>query len=153
MTRRSRRVAVRTARRVAWLMCLLAIYLSLFGVGSETRSFTVLGSGLFLVAMAVWIAAVVLGRAPMWVRGTAQVRGVSEVPTSEYGLCELDLVVDAPGMPRVLVKVQEPRLPIAKWPVPGGILPIKVSASDVHRLQVLWGEVTASYPSSSWSSG
>jgi hypothetical protein len=135
---------VTVARRLAWAVSLVAVYLALFGVGCEIWSITAWGIGLVLVAVVLAVTAVVRDQAPMWAMGTARVETVSAPPpASLYGRCELHVVVEARGLPPTAVKVRDPQVPVAKWPAPGAILPVRVAVSNPRRLHVRWDMVSA----------
>ena len=78
------------------------------------------------------------------VRGTAQVvsatmhhgRGI-------YQMCEMQLVVQADGVPATAVAfgglVHRDR-----WPFPGAVLPVTVDRADPHTVSIEWDEVASS---------
>ena len=74
--------------------------------------------------------------------GTAHVVSVSEPPASStYGRCELQIVVEAPGLPAAAVKIRDPRVPVAKWPDAGATLPILVAIDDPRHVRIQWDDV------------
>jgi resuscitation-promoting factor RpfA len=124
------------------VVCVVAIYVGLFGVGSETWSIMVLGVGLLLMATVLAVIAATRGRAPVWVAGVAYVVSVSAPPVaSSYGRCELQVLVDAPGLSKTAVKVRDSRVPVAKWPASGDTVPVRVAVSDPRRLRIQWDDI------------
>jgi catechol 2,3-dioxygenase-like lactoylglutathione lyase family enzyme len=86
--------------------------------------------------------ATVRGGGRTWVVGLGHVHSASEPPTQyAFGRCELQLVIDAPGLPPRSKKIIEPRVPVAKWPSLGQALPVRVALDDQRHVRVLWDEV------------
>ena len=74
--------------------------------------------------------------------GSAHVVSASEPPASStYGRCELQIVIDAPGLPAAAVKIRDPRVPVAKWPDAGATLPIMVAVDDPRHVRIQWDDV------------
>lgn len=127
-------------RRVAgWVTVFLGLFLVFFGFGYGNQWVSLGGGAVALLAGAFRVATRLRGSARQWVVGTGQVASVSDPPPSApYGRCELQLVVDAPGMPREIVVIREPRVPVGQWPHVGQDLPIEVAADDIRNVRVLW---------------
>ncbi len=117
----------------------VATFVILFGLGMTSWSIVALGGALLVLAIAL---ATVRAGGRTWVIGEGTVHTVSEPPTQyAFGRCELQLVIDAPGLPPRSKKIIEPRVPVAKWPAPGQTLPIRVALDDQRHVRVLWDEV------------
>lgn len=130
----------------ALVLCHLALYLTLFGAGSEWWSAAVVGIVAFLAvvvgAVVVVVVLAIRGPAPVWLRGTGHVVSSSAPPSdATHGHCELVVVVDAPGLPIASVKVREQRVMVTKWPEAGAALPIDVAMNNPRRVRVRWDEV------------
>jgi hypothetical protein len=131
--------AIFAMRKVAWAAALLGAYLTLFGVGAQTRTVAAYGGAVLLVGVAVRVAAGILDRMPPTVRGVGVVRSVSGMPG---GRCELKLTVSRPGLRAAVETVHEAVVPEGKWPDRGQSLPVGVTLSLPARVRVLWDEVT-----------
>ncbi|MEV1018667.1 MULTISPECIES: VOC family protein [unclassified Micromonospora] len=117
----------------------VATFVVLFGLGMTSWAIVALGVALLVLAIAL---ATVKGGGRTWVVGVAHVHSASEPPTQyAFGRCELQLVIDAPGLPPRSKKIIEPRVPVSKWPSLGQTLPIRVALDDQRHVKVLWDEV------------
>lgn len=117
----------------------VATFVVLFGLGMPSWSIVALGGAILVLAVAL---ATVRAGGRTWVIGEGAVHTVSEPPTQyAFGRCELQLFIDAPGLPPRSKKIIEPRVPVAKWPAPGQTLPIRVALDDQRHVRVLWDEV------------
>ncbi|MEV0157474.1 VOC family protein [Micromonospora sp. NPDC050686] len=117
----------------------VATFVVLFGLGMTSWAIVALGAALLVLAIAL---ATVRGGGRTWVVGVGHVHSASEPPTQyAFGRCELQLVIDAPGLPPRSKKIIEPRVPVAKWPSLGQALPIRVALDDPRHVRVLWDEV------------
>lgn len=117
----------------------VATFVVLFGLGMPSWSIVALGAAILVLALAL---ATVRAGGRTWVIGEGTVHTVSEPPTQyAFGRCELQLFIDAPGLPPRAKKIIEPRVPVAKWPAPGQTLPIRVALDDQRHVRVLWDEV------------
>ncbi|SDZ26734.1 Glyoxalase/Bleomycin resistance protein/Dioxygenase superfamily protein [Micromonospora pattaloongensis] len=127
---------------IAAILGTLATFVMLFGLGMTSWAIVALGVALLVLAISLVMVTALRGGARAWVAGTAYVRSVSEPPASSaYGRCELQILIDAPGLPPRSVKVRDPRVPVAKWPDPGATLPIMVAIDDQRHVRILWDEV------------
>ncbi|MFI6132263.1 VOC family protein [Micromonospora sp. NPDC051141] len=117
----------------------VAAFVTLFGLGMTSWAIVALGVALLVLAIAL---ATVRGGGRTWVIGLGHVHSASEPPTQyAFGRCELQLVIDAPGLPPRSKKIIEPRVPVAKWPSLGQALPVRVALDDQRHVRVLWDEV------------
>ncbi|WFE41848.1 VOC family protein [Micromonospora sp. WMMD998] len=117
----------------------VATFVTLFGLGMTSWAIVALGVALLVLAVAL---AMVRGGGRTWVVGLGHVHSASEPPSQyAFGRCELQLVIDAPGLPPRSKKIIEPRVPVAKWPSLGQALPVRVALDDQRHVRVLWDEV------------
>ncbi|MFJ8582379.1 VOC family protein [Micromonospora sp. NPDC093277] len=117
----------------------VATFIMLFGLGMTSWAIVALGVALLVLAIAL---GTVRGGGRTWVVGLGHVHSASEPPTQyAFGRCELQLVIDAPGLPPRSKKIIEPRVPVAKWPSLGQALPVRVALDDQRHVRVLWDEV------------
>jgi catechol 2,3-dioxygenase-like lactoylglutathione lyase family enzyme len=124
---------------IAAVLGTLATFVVLFGLGMTSWAIVALGVALLVLAIAL---ATVRGGGRTWVVGVGHVHSASEPPTAyAFGRCELQLVIDAPGLPPRSKKIIEPRVPVAKWPSMGQTLPIRVALDDQRHVRVLWDDV------------
>ncbi|QOC90749.1 VOC family protein [Micromonospora craniellae] len=126
-------------RLIAAVLGTVAAFVVLFGLGMTSWAIVALGVALLVLAIAL---ATVRGGGRTWVVGAGHVHSASEPPTQyAFGRCELQLVIDAPGLPPRSKKIIEPRVPVSKWPSLGQTLPIRVALDDPRHVRVLWDEV------------
>nr|WP_240956044.1 VOC family protein [Micromonospora sp. HNM0581] len=124
---------------IAAVLGTVAAFVILFGLGMTSWAIVALGAALLALAIAL---ATVRGGGRTWVVGAGHVHSASEPPTQyAFGRCELQLVIDAPGLPPRSKKIIEPRVPVSKWPSLGQTLPIRVALDDPRHVRVLWDEV------------
>lgn len=135
--------SVSTARKlIATVLGTFATFIILFGAGMTSWAIAALGVALLVLAVSLVLITAFPGTERAWVAGIAHVRSVSEPPASStYGRCELQILVDAPGVPPRSVKVRDPRVPVAKWPDPGATLPIMVAIDDQRHVRIIWDDV------------
>src|SRR5689334_1663114 len=121
------------------------VYGGLFGFAADRRVFVVLGIALTVLAVTGWLVSLVQSswwwqrRRPVWISGSAEVRSASPAPpTGEYGRCELQLLVVAPGLPTVEASIRDSRVPVRSWPEIGDTLPVQVDVDNAKRLRVQW---------------
>ncbi len=126
-------------RLIGAVLGTVATFVVLFGLGMTSWAIVALGVALLVLAIAL---ATVRGGGRTWVVGLGHVHSASEPPTQyAFGRCELQLVIDAPGLPPRSKKIIEPRVPVAKWPSLGQALPVRVALDDQRHVRVLWDEV------------
>jgi catechol 2,3-dioxygenase-like lactoylglutathione lyase family enzyme len=127
---------------VAAVLGTVATFIVLFGAGMSSWTIVALGVALLILSVALVLVTSVRSGARAWVTGIGHVHSVSEPPASStFGRCELQIVIDAPGLPPRSIKVRDPRVPVAKWPDPGATLPIMVAIDDQRHVRILWDEV------------
>jgi CspA family cold shock protein len=157
MARRERDVRKRgaTPRADCWpvssdpaLIGILFVTAAVVGASASAGSWlmTGLGSGVFAVAVAQVLVSAAHGRqrSCSYIRGTARVIGSSPRPlrgSAAHGRCEMYLLVHAPGMDEVRVRVRDVRVPADKWPRFRATLPILVAVGNPRRVRVLWDMV------------
>lgn len=139
----SGRPSVAPARRMfAAILGAIAAFIVLFGLGMGSWAIVALGVALLVLAVSLAVVNVARLGSRAWVDGTAHVVSASEPPASSaYGRCELQIVVDVPGMPAAAIKVRDPRVPVAKWPDAGATLPVSVAIDDLRRVRIRWEDV------------
>jgi hypothetical protein len=71
----------------------------------------------------------------------AQVVSVSEPPHATHGTAVMNLVVQPPGREAESIECTSVPAPVAKWPTPGGTLPVTIDQADTSRCKVRWDEV------------
>ncbi|GIF78340.1 hypothetical protein Asi02nite_78580 [Asanoa siamensis] len=119
-----------------------ALFVVLFGIGMQSLAIVALGIALIVLAVGLLLVNAIRGGERAWVSGTAHVHSVSEPPASAvFGRCELQVLIDAPGVPGRLVRMRDPRVPVAKWPDVGASLPITVAIDDPRHIRIRWDEV------------
>lgn len=142
--RRSYGHVARTVRGLAWLTMIAGFFLSFFGAGSRDWAYSYAAGGLLTVAGALWLGArLTKGRSSRsYVVGTVHVVKVSEPPVdAQFGRCELQVLVDAPGHPGQTVVIRDPRVPVSKWPDVGDTLPALVAVDDARRIKIQWDRI------------
>jgi catechol 2,3-dioxygenase-like lactoylglutathione lyase family enzyme len=124
---------------VAAVLGTIAVFVMVFGLGLSSWAIVVLGLAVLALSIALGMVNVVRRGARAWVSGTAQVKAISDPPTSSaYGRAELQVVVVAPGLPVTEVLIRDPRVPVEKWPRLGETLPITVDVDDMRRVRIDW---------------
>jgi hypothetical protein len=78
------------------------------------------------------------------IEGQAKVVNVNSIPvTSDLRQrCDLDLIVEAPGLDRAVVSVTV-HVNSNKWPSRDQLLPVLVDRADPAHLEVIWDRVTS----------
>jgi Short C-terminal domain len=71
----------------------------------------------------------------------AQVVSVSEPPHATHGTAVMNLVVQLPGREAESIDCTSVPAPVAKWPAPGGTLPVTIDQADTSRCKVRWDDV------------
>jgi catechol 2,3-dioxygenase-like lactoylglutathione lyase family enzyme len=137
-----RRPIAPVRKLVAGVLATFAAFIVLFGAGMQSWAIVALGVAVIVLAIGLVFVTTIRGGARAWVAGTAHVVSASEPPaSSSYGRCELQIVIDAPGLPGAAIKVRDPRVPVAKWPDHGATLPIMVAVDDIRHVRILWDDV------------
>jgi catechol 2,3-dioxygenase-like lactoylglutathione lyase family enzyme len=136
-----RRPIAPVRKLVAAVLGTIAVFVMLFGAGMQSWAIVAVGLAVLVLAISMVLVNTIRGGARAWVSGTAHVMTATEPPASAtYGRCELQIVIDAPGLPAASIKVRESRVPVAKWPLPGVTLPIMVAVDDLRHVRILWDE-------------
>lgn len=129
-------------KAIAIPIAAVAVFVTVFGLGMRSWQVAALGLALLVLAIGLVFVPALRGGSRIYVAGTGHVVTVSEPPASSvYGRCEMQLVVEAPGLPPAAVRVLDSRVPISKWPDPGATLPIVVAVDDLRRVRVQWDDV------------
>ncbi|MEQ4303567.1 VOC family protein [Plantactinospora sp. B6F1] len=137
-----RRQVAPVRKLVAAVLGTFATFVVLFGFGMRSWAIAVLGVALLALAIALVAVTAVRSGPRAWVTGIGHVHSVTEPPASStFGRCELQIVIDAPGVPGRSVRIRDPRVPVSKWPDPGATLPIMVAVDDQRHVRILWDEV------------
>lgn len=115
------------------------------GLGSDGGGwpFGAVGAALIIIAVALLTTASMRGGDKEFVNATVEVVKVSDPPTfqTEYGRCEMHVLVDSPNHPGQTVTVRDPRVPVAKWPEVGDRLPALIGVSDIRHIKIQWDQV------------
>ncbi len=127
---------------LAMIIGTVGVFVVFFGAGRASWATVALGAALLILAIGLVAVNALRGGARAWVAGSAHVVSASEPPAnSSFGRCELQIVVDAPGLPAAAVKVRDPRVPVSKWPDAGATLPIVVAMDDPRHVRIQWDDV------------
>lgn len=120
----------------------LGLFVISMAAGMSNWPFGAAGAAMVVVAVALLTTASMRGGDKAYVVGTVHVVKVSEPPlTTDFGRCEMQVLVDAPGHPGQTVVIRDPRVPVTKWPDVGETLPALVGASDARRIKIQWDRV------------
>jgi catechol 2,3-dioxygenase-like lactoylglutathione lyase family enzyme len=120
----------------------LGLFVISMAAGMGNWPFGAAGAVMLIVAVALLTTASMRGADKAFAAGTVHVVKVSEPPFgSEFGRCEMQVIVDAPGHPGQTVVIRDPRVPVNKWPDVGETLPALVSVSDARRIKIQWERV------------
>ncbi|GAA2053430.1 VOC family protein [Polymorphospora rubra] len=137
-----RRPVAPVRKLAAAVLGTFATFVILFGAGMMSWAIVALGVALLVLAVSFLVVTAMRRGARAWVAGVAHVHSATEPPASStYGRCEMQIVIDAPGVPPRSVKVRDPRVPVSKWPDPGATLPIMVAIDDPRHVRILWDDV------------
>lgn len=117
------------------------------GLGGEAGGWPVgaVGAALVIIAVALLTTASMRGSDKAFLSGTVHVVQVSDPPLSntEFGRCEMQVLIDSPGHPGQTVIVRDPRVPVVKWPEVGDTLPALIAVSDARRVKIQWDRIGA----------
>jgi resuscitation-promoting factor RpfA len=139
----ARRWSVSGGRTViSMVLAVVAAFLLFVSLGAGSWVLAALGAAILAAAAAFYIVAALNSREFAYVPGTAHVVSSSPPPAAaSQGRCEMHLVVHAPGINDVAVKIRDAGVPVSKWPDAGATLPILVAVGDPRRVRVLWDSV------------
>jgi catechol 2,3-dioxygenase-like lactoylglutathione lyase family enzyme len=131
-----------TRRFIAVGLSATAFFVICAGAGLNNWGVAAFGLALVVLAISLVIVSAVRGGVRNFVRGTARVLDATEAPANtSIGRCELQIVVEAPELAPAKVKIRDTRVPVAKWPVLGDLLPVRVAIDDPRHVRILWDEV------------
>ncbi|MQA23986.1 MAG: hypothetical protein GEU94_00640 [Micromonosporaceae bacterium] len=126
----------------AALVALLGIFVATAGIGSGKGLITAIGVGIGVSAAVFGVFTYTQRRIASMVSGTAHIVSATAPPAAAtHGRCEMHLVVQAPRLAATAVRHRDQSVPVAKWPTPGGTLPVKVDPEDPRDLRILWDQV------------
>jgi len=115
------------------------------GLGAASGGWPIgaVGAAMVIVAVALLTTASMRGGDRSFVQGTVHVVKVSDPPViaTDYGRCEMQVLVDSPNHPGQTVMIRDPRVPVAKWPEVGDTLPALIAVSDARRIKIQWDRV------------
>ena len=139
----ARRWSVSDGRKlVSALLVLVATFMVCASVGAQSWIVAALGVAVLAAAVAFYVVSALNSREFAYIPGSAHVVSCSPPPAAaSQGRCEMHLVVHAPGMDDVAVKIRDAGVPVSKWPDAGATLPILVAVGDPRRVRVLWDSV------------
>jgi resuscitation-promoting factor RpfA len=139
----ARRWSVSAGRTVvSTVLGVVAVFLVFVSLGAGSWVLAALGAAVLVAAGAFYVVAALNSREFAYVPGTAHVVSCSPPPASaSQGRCEMHLVIHAPGLDDVAVKIRDAGVPVSKWPDAGATLPILVAVGDPRRVRVLWDSV------------
>jgi catechol 2,3-dioxygenase-like lactoylglutathione lyase family enzyme len=127
---------------IAMTVGTLGLFVISMAAGMGNWPFGAAGSAMLVVGVALLTTASMRSADKSYVVGTVQVMKVSEPPqTTDYGRCEMQVLVDAPGHPGQTVTIRDPRVPVNKWPEVGDTLPALVAAADARRIKIQWDRI------------
>lgn len=120
----------------------VGLFVISMAAGMRNWPFGAAGAAMLVVGVALLSTASMRSTDKSYVSGTVHVVKVSDPPqTTDYGRCEMTVLVDAPGHPGQTVVMRDPRVPVNKWPEVGDTLPAMVAASDARRIKVQWDRI------------
>ncbi|MCP2327368.1 catechol 2,3-dioxygenase-like lactoylglutathione lyase family enzyme [Hamadaea flava] len=120
----------------------LGVFTAMAGLGLTSWPLGAVGVAMLILAVALMLTSSFRGADRAFVVGTAHVLEATEPPaTLTHGRIEMHLQIEAPGHPPASVRVRDPRVPVAKWPTVGDVLPVRVAVDDIRRVRVLWDEI------------
>src|SRR5688572_2247644 len=115
------------------------------GLGTDSGGWPIgaVGAAMVIVAVALLTTASMRGGDRSFVQATVHVVKISDPPViaTEYGRCEMQVLVDSPGHPGQTVMIRDPRVPVEKWPEVGDTLPALIAVSDARRIKIQWERV------------
>ncbi|MEN3304927.1 MAG: hypothetical protein V7603_1129 [Micromonosporaceae bacterium] len=139
----NRRWSVSDGRKLATgILAVSAFFIVSASVGAQSWELAALGVAVLAAGITLYVVSAMNSRSFAYVPGTAHVISSSPPPAAALqGRCEMQIVVHAPGMDDVAVKIRDAGVPVSKWPDPGATLPILVAIGDPRRVRVLWDNV------------
>ncbi|HKS98680.1 MAG TPA: hypothetical protein VJT31_04040, partial [Rugosimonospora sp.] len=139
----NRRWSVSDGRKLATaILAVFAFFIISASIGAQSWELAALGVAFLAAGITLYVVSAMNSRSFAYVPGTAHVISSSPPPAAALqGRCEMQIVVHAPGMDDVAVKIRDAGVPVSKWPDPGATLPILVAIGDPRRVRVLWDNV------------
>jgi catechol 2,3-dioxygenase-like lactoylglutathione lyase family enzyme len=139
----NRRWSVSDGRKLATgILVVVAVFILSASIGAQEWELAAVGVALLAAGAAIYVLSSMNSRTFVYVPGTALVRSSSPPPaTALLGRCEMQVLVRAPGMDDVAVRIRDAAVPVSKWPDAGARLPILVASGDPRRVRVLWDNV------------
>lgn len=123
------------------VLAAIGVFTAMAGLGMGSWPLGAVGVAMIILAVALIATSTFRGADRAFVVGKAYVLEVTEAPVSlTHGRCEMHLQIEAQGHPPASVRVRDPRVPVAKWPSVGDVLPVRVAVDDLRRVKVLWDE-------------
>ena len=127
---------------VSGVLIVLAFFLLSASLSAGSWLLAALAAAMIAAAVAFYVVAALNSREFAYIPGTAHVVSCSPPPAAaSQGRCEMHLVIHAPGIDDVAVKIRDAGVPVSKWPDAGSTLPILVAVGDPRRVRVLWDSV------------
>lgn len=126
-------------RFVVVIACVVAFFLSALALGAE-RLAPFLVALLLVISTGVGVFLLGLRYAGRgFTEGSAHVIRVQPRPVGMVvARCDMEVVIDAPGLPATPTKHREQSVPVIKWPRPGMILPIEIPPRNYRQFRVRW---------------
>jgi resuscitation-promoting factor RpfA len=126
-------------RFVVLIACVVAFFLSAMALGAGRLTpflvalLLVIGTGVGVFLLGLRYA----GRG--FTEGSAHVIRAQPRPVGMIvGRCDMEVVVDAPGLPATPMRHREHSVPVIKWPRPGMVLPIEIPPHSQRQFRVRW---------------
>jgi catechol 2,3-dioxygenase-like lactoylglutathione lyase family enzyme len=120
----------------------VGLFVISMAAGMRNWPFGAAGAAMLVIGVALLTTASMRSADKSFVVGTVHVVKVSDPPqTTDYGRCEMQVLVDAPGHPGQTVVMRDPRVPVNKWPEVGDTLPALVAVSDARRIKIQWDRI------------
>ena len=120
----------------------VGLFVISMAAGMSNWPFGAAGAAALVVGVAMLTTTSMRSADKSFVVGTVHVVKVSDPPqTADYGRCEMQVLVDAPGHPGQTVVMRDPRVPVNKWPEVGDTLPALVAAADARRIKIQWDRI------------
>jgi catechol 2,3-dioxygenase-like lactoylglutathione lyase family enzyme len=127
---------------VAGFVALLGAFVATAGAGSDNGFVSAVGLAIVISAGVYAAFTVAKRRLASMVPGTAHIVSATAPPAAAtHGRCEMHLVVQAPRLMATAVRHRDGSVPVAKWPTPGGTLPVVVDPRDPRDLRIRWDKV------------
>ncbi len=128
---------------VAGFVVLLGAFVFTAGSGSGNGFVSAIGIAIAISAVVYVVFTIAKHRLTTMVAGTAHIVSGTAPPTAAtHGRCEMHLIVQAPRLAATAVLHRDQSVPVAKWPTPGGSLPVLVDPGNPRELRIRWDRVT-----------